>query len=129
MKKLLRMSDSEEEVMEALWNCGGKTTSFALHQELSKTREWKLNTVITFLSRLAKKGLINADKAGRGKPSLYYPLVSRTEYKSYETQQFLKKVHNGSIKNLVTALYDGQALNTQDFHELKDWFDQLPDDN
>ena len=125
MKPVQKMSDAELEVMRAVWAAGGAATSPALHVRLSGTREWKQNTVITFLARLADKGLIRAEKKGRGKPSLYVALLTEEEYKRCETMEFLDEVHGGSVKGLMTALCGGEALTRAQLCELKDWFDGL----
>lgn len=120
-----KMSDSEHEVMRAVWANGGTVTSPQLHQELGKTREWKQNTVITFLSRLVDKGLIRAEKKGRGKPSLYVAVLTQEDYKRCETMDFLSEIHGGSVKGLMTALCGSEALDRTQLLELKSWFDGL----
>lgn len=125
MGKVQRMSDAEMEVMKAVWRCGGEATSAALHQTLSATREWKLNTVITFLARLADKGLIRAEKQGRGRPSRYIAQLTQEQYKRCETADFLNAVHGGSMKSPMTALCGGEQLTRAQLSELRRWFDGL----
>lgn len=64
MKKLAKISVSELEVLQVLWNNHNTATSTYIHQQLSQVKEWKLNTVITFLARLSDKGYVKADKKG-----------------------------------------------------------------
>lgn len=125
MKQIQKMSDAEMEVMKVLWNCGGAATSPALHELLSSTKEWKQNTVITFLARLTDKGLIRAEKQGRGKASLYVALITEEEYKRCETADFLNQVHDGSMTSLMAALSGGRQLTRGQLQELKDWFARL----
>lgn len=125
MRQVQKMSDAEAEVMQMVWRCGGSITSPALHQELSKTREWKQNTVITFLARLTDKGIIAAEKQGRGKPSRYIALLTEEEYKHCETIAFLDAVHGGSMKSLMTALCGDEEPTRAQLGELKAWFESL----
>ena len=121
--RVQKMSEAELEVMRAVWRCGGAVTSPFLHEVLSETRAWKQNTVITFLSRLADKGLIRAEKAGRGKPSRYVALVTEEAYKRLETMDFLQEVHGGDLGSLMTALCGDERPSPQRLAELRDWFD------
>lgn len=125
MRQIQKMSDAEAEVMQVVWHCGGSITSSALHQELSQTREWKQNTVITFLTRLTDKGIIAANKQGRGKPSLYVAQLTEEEYKHCETMTFLDAVHGGSVKSLMTALCGSEEPSRAQLNELKAWFENL----
>lgn len=123
MKQVQKISDAEMEVMKAVWQNGGAVTSAFLHHRLGETKEWKLNTVITFLARLTDKGLIRAEKQGRGKPSLYIALLTEEEYKRCETVAFLNAVHGGSVKSLLTALCGEEAPSRAQLKDLQDWFD------
>lgn len=125
MRQIQKMSDAEMEVMKVVWRCGGSITSPALHQELSKTREWKQNTVITFLSRLTDKGIITAEKQGRGKPSRYVARLTEEEYKRCETMAFLDAVHGGSMASLMTALCGNEEPTRAQLGELKAWFESM----
>lgn len=125
MEPIQKMSDAEMEVMKAVWRNGGTVTSPALHQELSKTREWKQNTVITFLTRLADKGIISAEKQGRGRPSLYVARLTEEEYRRCETMAFLDAVHGGSVQSLMTALCGDSAPTRAQLGALKAWFEGM----
>ncbi len=125
MNQLPKMSESEQEVMRAVWAMGGSATSPALHAALLQSRDWKLNTVLTFLSRLAAKGLIRVDKQGRGRPSRYTAAMTEDEYKRAETAAFLGQVHGGSVQSLMTALCGEETPDAQTLAELKDWFLRL----
>ncbi len=62
----MRLTDAEWAVLEALW--GGER--FALGEVASALGEsmgWNKNTVYTYLTRMAAKGLVNIDR-GLAKP-------------------------------------------------------------
>lgn len=123
-----KMSEAEREVMGAVWSRGGVCTSAQIYDELGQTREWKLNTIITFLNRLEDKGLIRSEKRGRGRSARYLACVTEEEYRQMETQSFLTVVHHGSVASLMTALCGDAALDREALQELRTWFDSLPDE-
>lgn len=118
MKPAQKMSESEMEVMRAVWAFEGPVTSAQVQESLGE-RGWKTTTVLTFLSRLAEKGLLRTEK--RGKFNRYTPLLSEQEYKEWETRSFLEEVHGGSLRSFFAALSGGDELTGSDIEELKQW--------
>lgn len=111
------------ELMEVIWECTPPVTStelLALFAERGK--EWKAQTISTFLSRLVDKGALTATRHGR--TNKYTPRISPEDYKLMETQQVLDGLYQGSVKNLISALYDGDKLSDEDIAELKQWFSE-----
>lgn len=53
--ELKKISDSELEVMQALWSIEDKATRKDIEDVLCKDRAMATTTLLTFLSRLAKK--------------------------------------------------------------------------
>ena len=104
---MTKISDSELEVLEMIWEIDDWVDIAQVHQELSKENKWAYNTVGTFMIRLEEKGFLTHEK--RGKTNYYRVIVSREEYKLRETEKFLKQVHSGSKKSLIAALFQGQA--------------------
>lgn len=122
MDRLAKISDAELEVMHVLWNNDNTATSAFIHQQLSQEKAWKLNTVITFLSRLTDKGYVKADKKGRGKPSQYMAVITEEKYKQLETHMLLDVVHKGSVKSLMAALCEEQQMSGEEIQKMKEWF-------
>ena len=66
MEELQSISESELAIMQVIWQGGGKILLAPLMEALERQgRSWKPNTVLTFLSRLAEKGLLAVEKQGR----------------------------------------------------------------
>jgi len=121
MAKLQKMSDSEKEVMRFVWAAGGSVSSAKLLDDLKTiNKEWKPNTVLTFLARLIEKGILTSVRHGRSNE--YIPLITESEYKQFETRSFLNSVHDGSVKSFITALYEGNDLTAEEIKELRAWF-------
>jgi predicted transcriptional regulator len=67
----------ETDVMETAWRLGDATVR-DVHAELTETREIAYTTVMTTMSRLASKGLLERDTSGLA--HRYRPALSREEY-------------------------------------------------
>lgn len=123
MNQLQKLSDTEMELMEVIWECEPPVTSTELlHMFSERGKEWKAQTISTFLSRLVDKGALTATRHGR--TNKYVPRISPEDYKLLETQQVLDGLYQGSVKNLISALYDGDKLSDQDIAELRQWFSE-----
>ena len=121
MEPAQKMSESEMEVMEAVWAFDGSVTSAQVQERLS-AQGWKPTTVLTFLSRLTEKRLLAREK--NGKLNHYVPLLTSSEYKEWETRCFLNEVHGGSLRSFFAALSGGEKLTEADVEELKPWLDE-----
>ncbi|XID90449.1 BlaI/MecI/CopY family transcriptional regulator [Paenibacillaceae bacterium WGS1546] len=123
MNQVQKLSDTEMELMEAIWTCTPPVTSTELLRLFAQRgREWKGQTISTFLSRLVDKGALSVTRHGR--TNKYVPRISPEDYKLMETQNVLDGLYQGSVKNLISALYDGDKLSDEDIAELKQWFSQ-----
>ncbi len=123
MSKIQKLSDTELELMEAIWVSTPPVTSTELLNRFAqKGRDWKAQTISTFLSRLVDKGVLTVTRHGR--LNKYVPCISPEEYKLIETQHVLNGLYQGSVKNLISAMYDGDKLSDQDIEELKQWFSE-----
>ena len=114
-----KISDAELEIMKVVWANGEKPTFFAyLIDELAtRGKPWQKNTLITLLNRLVNKGFLKAKKIGRCNE--YTPLVSEMEYQTTQTRNFLNKIYEGNVKELVSNLISGDLLTDEEYKELK----------
>ena len=111
MAQTKRLPDAELEVMQTIWTLTPPVTAAEVQQHASS--DWKMTSVLTFLSRLTDKGFLSCTKEGR--QNLYTPLVSEEDYSQRES--------GGSVKNLVASLSDAGALSEQDIDELRAFLD------
>ena len=116
-----KLSAAELEVMRHVWAAEGPVTCEALRASLAGEREWKTTTVLTFLSRLADKGMLTVTK--RGRANLYAPAVSRRQYEGSETAQFLEEMHGGNVKRMVASLCEAGRLAPGELEELRAWLE------
>lgn len=123
MEKEKKLGQAELEIMQAVWAAGGPCSSTALYAQLKDSLGWKLPTLMTSLSRLVDKGYLRCDRSGGG--NLYAPLISEADYKAREGRSFLRRVYHNSLRDMVSALYHGDALDRRDLEELRLFLDEL----
>jgi BlaI family penicillinase repressor len=117
------ISDSEEEIMQIIWENGGQIHFATLMEKLENIgKKWKPNTALTFLARLVEKGMLSVQKQGR--INLYLALCTKEEYAESLTQLFLNKVYGGDAKGLVAALVSQAHLSREDVASLQDFWEK-----
>lgn len=122
MTNFQKLSETEMEVMQIIWESGHPITSGELLDIFArnKGKEWKGQTIATFLARLVEKGVLISIKQGRA--NIYTPRISPEEYKSHEAKSLLETLYEGSVKNFLATLYDGKELTKDEMAELRRWF-------
>lgn len=117
MKELAaKISSSELEVLEVLWQSEAPMPIAAIRAALEGTHSWDASTVKTLLRRLREKGAVDCEKRD---VFYYWPLLSRKEYQRWSTQSFLQRVYQGSARDLVAGLVEGCELTPEDLLELR----------
>ncbi|MGI6777433.1 MAG: BlaI/MecI/CopY family transcriptional regulator [Acetivibrionales bacterium] len=122
MTNFQKLSETEMEVMQVIWESGHPVTSGELLDIFArnKGKEWKGQTIATFLARLVEKGVLTSIKQGRA--NIYKPRMSPEEYRRQEAKSLLETLYEGSVKNFLTTLYDGKELTKDEMTELRRWF-------
>lgn len=114
-----RLPDSEFQIMKILWKNTPPVTTSVIMSQLSPEKQWKIATVISFLTRLTEKGFVKSDK--KGKERLYYPLITKQEYLDFETKNFMKQYHNNSFFSFVNTFYGGEKVDSKELDNLLKW--------
>ena len=115
-----RISDSEWEVMKAVWD-HEPLTAVEVMKQLPHD-QWKQKTVNTFLTRLKTKGVIRAERVGRA--NVYRSLISERQCRGMEGSQFLKKVFRGEVTPLILHFIENEDLLEKDIAELTQMFEK-----
>ncbi|HWQ76696.1 MAG TPA: BlaI/MecI/CopY family transcriptional regulator [Syntrophomonas sp.] len=123
MTNFQKLSETEMEVMQIIWASGHPITSGELLDIFArnKGKEWKGQTMATFLARLVEKGVLISTKQ-QGRTNFYEPRMSPEEYRRQEAKSLLETLYEGSVKNFLTTLYDGKELTKDEIAELRRWF-------
>lgn len=95
MSKATELSKCEEQVLSVIWSAEEKLALNEIRDRVNTRygHEWKPQTVSTFLVRMVKKGILNAERSGRY--ILYTPNISQEEYQGV------------TIRNMVNMLFEG----------------------
>lgn len=118
-----KLGEAELEIMQVIWNSENPVTSNYILRELQERRKWQLSTLMTSLSRLSDKGFLNCDRSTG--TNLYTSIISENEYKTGASKNFLEKLYNNSIQNMVASLYENKAIKKADVEELRKFLDEL----
>lgn len=110
-----RLPESELEIMMIIWKYDRPVNRMEIEEHLKK--DVAAPTILSFLNRLEAKGFVSVEKIG--KINWYTPLVKEEEYLQRESRNILQRMYQNSLKNFVTALYDGDSLSSQDIEDLR----------
>lgn len=113
--RMIRLSEAEWKVMNALWE-EAPQTMMQLTRCFQKTTGWTKHTVMTFLKRMEDKGAIYYVTGARAK--LYYPKIERKEAVLQETEEFLERVFDGRMGLMLNTMVEQKALSGQEISEL-----------
>ena len=84
-----KISDSELEVLEVLWEAEEALPIAPIRKRLEERRGWDISTIKTLLRRLCEKGAVEA----RRRESFYYrPLLDREDYQRWSTRSLIQPV-------------------------------------
>lgn len=115
MRTHISISESEWAVMETIWNEPPRTLQDVLGS--LKHMGWSTTTIQTYLARLVKKGALTTQRQGKG--YLYYPAVAEDDCRLAESRNFLNRVYNGSLSQMVKGFVKSGSLSEDEISELK----------
>ena len=113
MRNFYNMSDAEQEVMEKLWDQEASIKQshlLTLFEEEGK--EWKRQTLNTFLSRLEEKGLVKRENR------MVEPVYSREQYNFMQMKEAINHMYGGKISNFVAAFAKENGIDQKEAQEL-----------
>ena len=109
------ISESESMIMEYLWKQEEGKTFGDITEYLNTTcqKDWKRQTINTFIKRLTEKGLLVSQNTV--KKRVYYPAMNYTEYKQgkYQHQTGMLPV---SFEKQTGNVIDHQIIQNGDHH-------------
>ncbi|MDR2513721.1 MAG: BlaI/MecI/CopY family transcriptional regulator [Christensenellaceae bacterium] len=108
MKGPKSLSSAELEIMQVFWREGKGMTAQEILSKMPE-KNWRIETLLTFLSRLSHKGTVSSVKvpvARRRPHSLFSAGISRLDYAKWQDQIHIDKYHDGDAEDLVKMLLD-----------------------
>jgi predicted transcriptional regulator len=100
------LGDLEREVMTQLWDAAEPLTVRQVHERLSPDRDLAYTTVMTVLDRLAKKGVVDQQRADRA--YRYAPAQSREAMTAALMLDALSAAPDGATRDAALAHFVGR---------------------
>ncbi|MCR8630160.1 MULTISPECIES: BlaI/MecI/CopY family transcriptional regulator [Paenibacillus] len=120
----MQITKAEMEIMQVVWECGERMTTKEIAEKLP---DKKITTLLTLAGRLIDKGALHSIKLGRSHAYEYWAAISEKEYQKMQTQSFVRAIHNGSAKSLISALFKDENLTKKDIDELREFINREAD--
>lgn len=119
MKKEYGLTKTEMEIMEFLWGRSQKAgfKEMLEYFTINLQKDWKKQTLSTYLLNLQRAGLIAADAVGKN--YYYYAAVSKEKHIHNWTRELLKQSFGNSLGNFVAAFSGGEKLSKEETEELR----------
>ncbi len=121
MKKDIKISDAEWEIMKIVWE-NPDLTGTEIVDLIAPEKDWNFRTVKTLISRLVTKGVLNYNK--KRNTYHYYPVISKKEVVKNESKSFIKKVFDGATTHMLAYLVKQSSLSKKDIDKLKKLLNQ-----
>ena len=118
----MKLSDREWLVLGVLWDSGGAALG-EITQALYEETGWNRNTVLTYLTRMEAKGLVDIGKEGY--PRLYRAALSREDCQAQARDSFLRQVYRGATGDLVAAFLKEKPISPEERSELRRLLDEM----
>lgn len=116
MKKSIRITEAEWEVMAVVWDRKPVAAS-TVFEMLEDRKQWTLATVRTLLRRLVNKSAL--EQKLDGKRYIYTPLISMAECARLESETFLDRVLGRAPSEAILHLVKRADLSKDDIQELR----------
>jgi predicted transcriptional regulator len=120
---LPRLTPSEFDIMDAVWNSGQATVTEVMNQiNASGDRDFSRSTIQVQMQRLADKGWLACQT--QGKTFQYWATVQRSEASANIAEDVKKRVFGDSCAELVRTLLDHSSISSGEISELKQLIEQ-----
>lgn len=122
---MMKISETEMEIMRIIWDKNDKVTTSELAEKLP---DKKLTTISTLAGRLIDKGCLKSEKIGRSHVHEYEAIISEQEYQTMQTKEFVRSIHRGSARSLISALFQDEDFTKEDIEDLKRFIEEKGDE-
>ncbi len=107
-------------VMRALWSAG-QATAAEVVQALRDERALAHTTVATLLTRLEKRGVVEAEREGR--QVVYRPLVTESQVRQSMVSGLLANLFEGRASDLLSHLIKRDEIDAADLARIRRMLD------
>lgn len=114
-----RLSEKEFEIMKILWQKKSPMTSGEILEACNGSITWKLSSLMTVLSRMAKKGYVYCDRSTR--TNYYTAVISEDEYKILESETLLHRLFDHSATKFIASLCEKNKISNEEMVKLREY--------
>ena len=118
----MKLSDREWTVLDALWK-SGEAELGTIVDALHGSTGWSRNTVLTYLTRMEAKGLVEIAKEQN--PHTYRAALDREDCQAQERRSFLNRVYGGSRGDLIAAFLREEPISQTELEDLRKLLDEM----
>ncbi len=122
IQTIKRLPDSELDIMLIIWEANEPVSRSYIEKQINEKKNLASTTILSLLTRLINKGFVHAEKQGKG--NLYSASVNENNYIQNEGKSMLEKLYGNSLKNFVSALYDGKKIDDLELSELRNFLNK-----
>ena len=106
--------------MEVLWEKGDSIKTRQLLELFNERgKDWKRQTLNTFLSRLEEMGLVTRTR------SIVSAAGTRTDFKKLQGEELLEKLYDGSLSSFCMALSGRNSITAEEKKKLDALIDEM----
>ena len=116
MNTIVKISDSEWEVMNLVWKKSPVAAS-EIVGELATKHDWHPRTIRTLLARLVEKGALRFRPEGRR--YLYEPKVTMEACVRHESRSFIDRVFGGAPASMLINLVKHAEFTPEEIKQLR----------
>lgn len=122
---LENLTDCEQLVMKTVWDADEELSLMEIMQRVNDKyhKEWKPQTVSTFLARLVRKGYLRHYRQGR--VFFYQILIPLEEYKGQLTNDYVSFWNHDNADEFLCALAQGRPLRRDEVERIQTMIDGL----
>ncbi len=123
--KLENLTDCEELVMKTVWDAEEELSLMEVMARVNEKyhKDWKPQTVSTFLARLVKKGYLRHYRQGR--VFFYQILVPLEVYKGALTNDYVEFWNHNNADEFLCALTEERELRKDEIERIQKMIDGL----
>ncbi len=115
-RKNKELFETEWAILKVVWE-KQPVTAPDVQEALVGEKQWAYTTVKTLMDRMAKKGLLRAQKIRN--LYLYSAAISKTEAVKCELKRTLKRAFNGAFTPMVQFLVEHEQLSEEEYQYLE----------
>lgn len=127
MSKRPPVSDTELDVLKALWQTGASTVRELTEEFSAQGRAWAYTTVQTLLNRLEAKGYVTRDNTSHA--HVYRPVFTRDRLLSQRLGDLANQLCSGEATPLVMALVGTHKFSKEEIVEFRRMLDAMEHKN